>query len=570
MNSWFESHETDPNNLSPPAGSQYGARLLTWHDADEKAANPRDHEPDTVCDVAVGPQSGPSNICAIGVVLEFGAPPGGSTDLPQPFSIPIFDDVVVLVVGDVMLDRYWHGETSRISPEAPVPVVKLMEMDEVRPGGAANVAVSIAALGARPVLLGLTGEDREAQTLADLLDQHRVTHRLQARSGYQTVTKLRVLSRHQQLIRLDREGSPPPPSPEESASMARDFDDELATARAVVLSDYGKGALVDVESFIARARAAAVPVVVDPKGADFDRYRGASAVTPNQHELERVVGGWKDEHDLADKAQALCRRLDIEMLLVTRGEQGMSLIKDGCEPHHERARALDVYDVTGAGDTVIAVFTLALGAGADRADAMHCANLAAGVVVGKVGTAYATMPELERAVGGESDVPRGVVTEAELHVAVRHARAAGETIVMTNGCFDLLHAGHVGYLREARSMGGRLIVAVNDDPSVRRLKGSGRPVTALEQRMEVLAALADVDWVVPFADDTPESIICEILPDVLVKGGDYCADEIAGARCVRDQGGRVEVLAYRSGCSTSDILASLTPGRGAKARRRDA
>jgi D-beta-D-heptose 7-phosphate kinase/D-beta-D-heptose 1-phosphate adenosyltransferase len=293
---------------------------------------------------------------------------------------------------------------------------------------------------------------------------------------------------------------------------------------------------------------------VDPKGADFSLYRGATLITPNLNEFEAVVGPCADEHELVSRGNVLIKDQQLDALLVTRGEHGMTLLRGGEKELHLPTQAREVFDVTGAGDTVISVMAVALGAGASLPDATALANLAAGIVVGKLGTATVSLPELRRTVQEHQNTGSGVVSEEQLVVMVEDARVHGESIVMTNGCFDILHAGHVAYLERAKQQGDRLIVAVNDDNSVRQLKGPGRPVNSCERRMAVLAALGSVDWVVPFSEDTPERLICRLLPDLLVKGGDYKPEDIAGYRCVKDNGGDVRVLGFEDGCSTSDII----------------
>ncbi len=468
-------------------------------------------------------------------------------------ALPDFSRARVLVVGDLMLDRYWHGPTGRISPEAPVPVVHVREVEE-RPGGAGNVALNLAALGVQATVMGLVGEDEAADALEATLTAAGVACRFRPISGHPTITKLRVLSRHQQLIRLDFEH---PFTLEEARCLAEEAKAALPAFGAVILSDYGKGALGVVQTLIQTAREAGVRVLVDPKGSDFTRYRGASCITPNLAEFEQVVGPCPDEASLVARGQALMEELGLEALLVTRGEQGMTLLRPGQSEFHLPTQAREVFDVTGAGDTVISVLAAALAAGEDWEAATALANLAAGLVVGKLGTATVSVPELRRALREMNEAGGGVVNEEQLLLAVADARAHGERIVMTNGCFDILHAGHVSYLEQARRLGDRLIVAVNDDDSVRRLKGGGRPINPLERRMAVLAGLASVDWVVPFSEDTPERLICRVRPDVLVKGGDYHPEEIAGGECVRRAGGEVRVLGFQDGCSTSAIIRAI-------------
>lgn len=467
--------------------------------------------------------------------------------------IPNFEAAKILIAGDVMLDRYWYGATARVSPEAPVPVVKVEGVEE-RPGGAANVAVNIATLGAQVQVLGIVGADEAAVALETKLRRLSVHCELLPQAGQATITKLRVLSRNQQLLRLDFEDGFPNFEP---ANLRERFAAHLADADLVVLSDYRKGALREVGSYIQMARHAGKRVLVDPKGHDFNRYHGATLLTPNLAEFETVVGRCRDEAELVGKGQALRRRLELEALLITRGELGVTLLQDRAEPLHLAARAREVYDVTGAGDTVIATLASGLAAGLDLPAATQLANLAASIVVGKLGAASVTVSELRRALYEHEEPPRGVVDEAQLLRAVADAKAHGETIVMTNGCFDILHAGHVTYLEQARRLGNRLIVALNDDASVRRLKGAERPVHALWQRMRVLAGLSSVDWVTSFSEDTPERLICAVQPDYLVKGGDNDPANIPGNHCVWESGGQVVVMDYIEGCSTSSTITRI-------------
>jgi D-beta-D-heptose 7-phosphate kinase/D-beta-D-heptose 1-phosphate adenosyltransferase len=324
-----------------------------------------------------------------------------------------------------------------------------------------------------------------------------------------------------------------------------------------VLSDYGKGALADVSVMIALCREAGVPVLVDPKGTDFHKYRGASLLTPNQSEFEAVAGRCASDQELVDRARTMMDDLDLDALLVTRSEKGMLLVEAGARPLFLSTQAREVYDVTGAGDTVIATLAGALASGQDLASSAALANIAAGLVVRKIGVATVTPGEISAALHQRGQGGRGLVELDALLALVEESRSRNERIVMTNGCFDVLHAGHVSYLEEAKSLGDRLIVAVNDDASVKRLKGDSRPINALEDRLLVLAGLAAVDWVVPFAEDTPARLIQAILPDVLVKGGDYKPDEIVGGKEVLQNGGEVRVLAFRDGHSSSRIIDRL-------------
>lgn len=464
--------------------------------------------------------------------------------------IPDFSRSSILIIGDLMLDRYWIGPTSRISPEAPVPVVRIDGVEE-RPGGAANVALNIAALGANTALLGLCGNDEAHTTLKNALSSVGVNCHFQTVAGKDTITKLRVLSRNQQLIRLDFEKSF---DDVVKSQLETEFGQQLAQCSAVVLSDYAKGCLSNPQVLICAAKLAQKPIIVDPKGSDFDKYRGATLLTPNMSEFQAIVGPCHSEQEIVDKGQQLIKELDLDALLVTRSEHGMTLIERDQEEFHLPAKAHEVYDVTGAGDTVVATLAAALGAGCSARDACLLANAAAGVVVAKLGTSTVNIEELKQAVSKDGNVGTGVMSEAQLKVAVQAAKNRGERLVMTNGCFDILHAGHVSYLENAAKLGDRLIVAVNSDASVKKLKGEGRPVNSVERRMSVLAALASTDWVVEFTEDTPERLISELLPDVLVKGGDYRSEDIAGGRQVIANGGQVKVLNFEDGVSTTGII----------------
>jgi D-beta-D-heptose 7-phosphate kinase/D-beta-D-heptose 1-phosphate adenosyltransferase len=465
--------------------------------------------------------------------------------------IPDFSRLRVLVAGDAMLDEYWFGDTARISPEAPVAVVRTRAAEQ-RPGGAANVALNLAALGADTALVAIVGDDERGRLLSGLLEQRGVHCDFVRSPTLPTVHKLRVLARNQQLIRLDAE-QPLDPC---AADLGRLFAKALTGARAVVLSDYAKGTLSRAADLIAACRSANVPVFVDPKGTDFLRYRGAFALTPNRAEFEAVAGPCPTEAELLRKGQQLRSDLELRALLVTRGEHGMTLFTDD-EPLTLPAQAREVFDVTGAGDTVIASLAAGVAAGLEVDAAAALANLAAGIVVGKIGAATASRSELQRALHAQGSGGRGLVGVEELLALVEEAKARGERVVMTNGCFDILHAGHVSYLEEAKSCGDRLIVAVNDDASTRRLKGPSRPITPLADRMAVLAGLAAVDWVVPFGEDTPAELIGRVLPDVLVKGGDYRADQIAGGDAVLRNGGEVRVLGLKPGRSTTAIVDAI-------------
>ncbi len=465
--------------------------------------------------------------------------------------LPDFSKAKILIVGDLMLDRYWTGGTGRISPEAPVPVVNINDTED-RPGGAANVAINAASIGANVSLIGLCGKDENAQILRQKLESFDIDCRFFPVEGMDTITKLRVMSRNQQLLRMDFEKSF---ADVNKSDLDAAFEQAVESADLVILSDYNKGCLSAPQSLIEKAKKAGKPVIVDPKGADFGKYQGATLITPNMAELTAITGEAKDEAELVKHAHELRESLSLDALLLTRSEAGMTLFEKGQDEFHLPAKAKEVYDVTGAGDTVVSTLAVGMACGLPLQAACVLANLAASVVVGKLGTSTVTTTELAMTLGEQSvHLDGGVMTEEQLVIALQSARERGEKIVMTNGCFDILHAGHVSYLEEAAALGDRLIVAVNTDASVTKLKGPGRPVNNASRRMAVLAGLSSVDWVVPFSEDTPRRLIERLLPDVLVKGGDYKLEAIAGAKEVMDNGGEVKVLSFEDGVSTTGII----------------
>jgi len=468
-------------------------------------------------------------------------------------ALPDLSNGNITVIGDVMLDRFWSGVSRRVSPEAPVPVVNINGQED-RAGGAGNVAVNLAELGVSVSLVGLCGDDDHARALRACVEAAGVRWNVMPCAA-DTIVKLRVLSRNQQLLRMDFE--------ETLVEYANDLfvgyaQQHLADADLVVFSDYAKGTLQFVQSMLSHCRELGKPTLVDPKGQDFERYRGATLITPNLSELEAVVGRCASEAEMIEKANDLRASLDIDAILVTRSEAGMTLIEGDKPAQHFSASAREVFDVTGAGDTVIAVMAGCLSAGLSLSEATHFANHGAGVVVAKLGTASVSPDELQSAAAtADSSHEDSVVAEGDLVEALETLRAAGKRIVMTNGCFDLIHPGHVRYLQQASALGDVLIVAVNDDDSVRRLKGESRPLNTVEDRMAVLAALSGVDYVVPFTEDTPERLIALLAPDVLVKGGDYSVEQIAGHESVLERGGEVRILDFVTGHSTSDLISRM-------------
>ncbi|MGO9445397.1 MAG: D-glycero-beta-D-manno-heptose-7-phosphate kinase [Thiobacillaceae bacterium] len=469
----------------------------------------------------------------------------------------------VLVVGDVMLDRYLWGTVERISPEAPVPVIRLGEETE-RLGGAANVAANLAGLGVDTLLAGRIGNDPDGARLQGLLREAGIdTAGLVEDSSYATICKTRVIGGHQQMIRLDREQLGVPSI--EAEGLLQEKVIALIESRrpaAMVLSDYAKGVLTPrvCRVLIDTARHNGIPVLVDPKGRDYGKYRGVTTLTPNLRELSEACGVPAHDLDaLLAAGERMARELALDFLAFTRGEAGISLLVPGKEPAHLPATARQVFDVSGAGDTVIATLAAGLVAGLAPVEALELANFAAGSVVAKIGTVPVTRDEL--------------LIELEHHEGVEQAdkirnleallrqlavwRQGGARIVFTNGCFDLLHAGHVTYLEQARLLGDRLVLGLNTDRSVRALKGQNRPVIHEADRARVLAALESVDAVVLFDEDTPLDLIRAVRPDVLVKGNDYRDDQVVGGADIKAWGGRVVLVPVVPGRSSSNIIDKL-------------
>ncbi len=472
----------------------------------------------------------------------------------------------VLVVGDLMLDVYLWGDVARISPEAPVPVVRLTRRSETA-GGAGNVLLNLAGLGVDASAAGFIGDDDAGRRLRGLLDRAGVDgSSLVTWGGRPTITKTRVLGGHQQMLRLDDEAQAPPPEAEADRLLQAVLPLLDATIRAVVLSDYAKGALPErvCRALIAEARRRGIPTLVDPKGRDFVKYAGATALTPNRHEMEVAAGiDGHDDEAMHRAGRRMLGELGLDFLAVTLGERGIRLFDaDGSRDFPAAAR--EVFDVSGAGDSVIATLAASTAAGIELGDALRLANLAAGVVVGKVGTTPISARELLDAMRTEQLVEQShkVCDADELARRAAGWRSRGERVVFTNGCFDLLHVGHVSLLARSRREGDRLVVGLNSDQSVRSLKGPTRPVVAEGDRAQVLAGLASVDAVALFGEETPMRLIQAVRPDVLVKGGDYAEDQVVGGEFVKSYGGRVAIIPLVEGRSTTGLIA-----RGAEAAK---
>lgn len=476
-----------------------------------------------------------------------------------------FSGVEVLTIGDVMLDYYITGVATRVSPEAPVPVVSKRSSWSV-PGGAANVARGLARLGCTSRLVGLIGADAPGETLRQQTLAEGIRAGLVKSSSRPTTCKTRILAHGQQLLRVDEE-TIQKPDLEEKVALRVNLEDQIRDCQALIISDYAKGVLLpgrDGTSMasiaLEMAKARAIPVLVDPKGTDWSRYRGATCVTPNTAEFIKVCeaqGLWSGEGEPGSAerkhlAEELCRKFDLGLLLLTRGARGMTLYQPGRAPENIRAVMREVADVSGAGDTVIATLAACAAKGESWEEAARIANAAAGIAVTKLGATPVSISELNQALEEKGANPK-LFTVRELEERIAQWRRQGQRIVFTNGCFDLLHPGHISLLKQSAALGDRLIVGLNSDASVRRLKGPERPIQDEKSRALLLTALQSVDAVVLFGEDTPEQLIHAVRPDVLVKGSDYRIKDVAGADFVQSYGGHVQLINLVEGFSTTDL-----------------
>ena len=456
----------------------------------------------------------------------------------------------VIVFGDIMLDKYLSGSIDRISPEAPVPVLN-PSSEEIRLGGAANVALNLSSLGVKTTLLGVTGKDDDSEKIIDLLKLNKIRFSLR-RSAVSTISKTRLLSSQQQLIRIDEEVKFSDADWKASLSQFLKLVNQ-DNNKVFVLSDYGKGTLMDTKLIIRRAKAKGKIILIDPKGKDFSKYVGADLITPNLNEFMEVVGKITSEKELTKKGKNLIKSLKLKALLITRGPDGMTLLENKNNKIKRTdfpTQARDVFDVSGAGDTVIASVASGLAANFTLEESIRLANIAAGIVVGKLGTASVYLDEIRPHY--EKRIPYLNLEGARSLVELFRER--NQKIVFTNGCFDILHAGHVEYLEAAKSKGDKLIVGINSDRSVSQLKGSKRPINKLIHRAKVLGSLRCVDEVVMFDEETPIKLIKSLKPDFLVKGGDYKVQDIVGYDVVSKYGGSVITIPLIKGLSTTKIL----------------
>lgn len=477
--------------------------------------------------------------------------------------LKIMDDaasVEVLVIGDVMLDRFVYGSARRISPEAPIPILSVTHQSQML-GGAGNVVRNISSLGGKARLISVVGEDAEGREIEHIFgSQGAMTPHLVKSVGRPTTVKTRFIADGQQLLRSDHEATHQL-QPKTAGSLLKTFQEVVKSADIIVLSDYAKGVLSDtvLKQVIATAREKNIPIIADPKSADFSRYAGVTLLTPNRKEMIAASGlPCGTNYEVEQAARSILAKAGVSAILVTRSEAGMSLItKDAA--HHIAAEAQEVFDVSGAGDSVVAALSLAIASGAGLADAARIANLAGGIAVSKSGTAAVTKAEIRQSLHSLeiSDLDAKIVGLDAALERVSNWRSRGLKIGFTNGCFDLVHPGHISLMRQARAECDRLIVGLNTDDSIRRLKGEGRPVTNENSRAIVLASLSDVDLVIPFAEDTPIRLIETIRPDVLVKGADYTRETVVGADIVEAYGGRVHLATLKDGFSTTGTIQRL-------------
>lgn len=466
-----------------------------------------------------------------------------------------------LVIGDIMLDRYLWGEVKRISAEAPIPIFRLTHNTETA-GGAGNVALNLSGLGLKTSLIGLIGEDLLAEKLKNILKQHKINiQNIITSPTRPTITKTRIISGHQQLIRIDEE-SLSSLIKEEIKSIQSSIQHELdQNPSVIILSDYLKGVLSTeiCEYVILEARKKNIPILIDPKGNDFSKYKNATSITPNRHELATICKtNENDFNALIEEGKKLISTLKLSFLVLTRGEEGITLIEPN-KVSHMPAVTQDVFDVSGAGDTVISTLAACLASNIEISDSIHLANLAAGIVVSKVGTVPIQQRELVKAISIEESIEQSakICEFRELMDKITYWRSKNETIVFTNGCFDILHAGHITYLEKAKKQGNHLIIGLNSDNSVKKLKGETRPIVHQEDRAKILAALSCVDAVTIFDQETPLHLIQDIKPDILVKGNDYTEEQVVGSKDVKSWGGQVSLIPLLEGRSTTRIINQL-------------
>ncbi len=466
----------------------------------------------------------------------------------------------LLVIGDLILDEYIWGAVNRISPEAPVPILET-KSENLALGGAANVANNLIALGCEVHLVGAIGKDEKGERLLSLINGQGINTEGIFRFVHRpTTSKIRIVAHNQQVLRIDKEDNRPITEETES-KFVQHINKILPEMDCIICSDYRKGVLTEkvFKAVIHRAKNSKKRVLVDPKSSDFTLYNGATLITPNQHEVEQAVPiKIQDKNDLDRAAEYLLNLTHAEVLLITRGKNGMMLYQNKEEPVDIDTQAKEVFDVTGAGDTVVSVLGMALAIGFNYKDSAWLSNMAASIVVGKVGTATITLNEINEYLQEEMlRTSHTILKLEELKKIVSLAKSTGKTIVFTNGCFDIVHGGHIEFLQKAKAMGDLLVVGLNSDESVRELKGEGRPIKSELERANIISALKYVDYITIFDDDSPEEVIREVRPDILVKGDDYKVDEVVGREIVEGYGARVELIPIVHGLSTTGTVEKI-------------
>ena len=460
------------------------------------------------------------------------------------------NNLSVLVIGDIMLDEYWFGNCNRISPEAPVPVTNIITKN-FKVGGAGNVALNLAEINSNITLVSTIGKDIEGKIIKKILNNKNIDLDIKEVDDCQTIKKLRIFSKHHQMIRLDFESK----KIKYKIKLDKKLKKKIDKHKLVLISDYEKGSLIEVRKIINYAKSKSRLIIIDPKGNDFSKYKGASILTPNIHEFTQIVGIIKNKSMLVKKARDLIKKNSLVGLLITQGKNGMTFVSRD-KVIHKKSLVQDIYDVTGAGDTVIAIFSAYLNFGKTYEESMDMANIAASIVIKKIGTSIASKKEIDEIYDQKNkkiNKRKFLISRSDILQKVK-AIKKNNKIILTNGCFDVIHAGHIQLLENAKKLGDFLIVAINSDKSIKALKGNSRPINKLSARIEVLKALACVDLIITFDELTPLKIIKMISPDYLVKGSDYKIKDVVGADVVKANKGKVKIIKIKKGFSSTKIL----------------
>lgn len=471
--------------------------------------------------------------------------------------LPSFEYLNIVVIGDVILDKYILGECERISPEAPVPIINVNSSKSL-PGGASNVACNLLSIGANVILICPYGKDKSSAELKKILQKNKLSFRYIYDDFFKTPTKTRLLSQGQQIVRFDEYDRTVTTKADKIIKELESLEKKIDL---IIFSDYDKGTLSEIDKILEYTNKKSIKTIVDPKGDNFDKYKNCSIITPNLKEFSKIVGSFTNNSEFEEKAFNLLDKLALEALLITKGKYGLSLISNSKDHQEISAEASEVFDVTGAGDTVISILAAMYASGASLYDAAFVSNIAAGISIQRQGTVQVTREELSNALAKKNNykfISKILDENVDLGLFFKSLKQKNKKIVMTNGCFDILHAGHVSYLEKSQLMGDYLIVGINTDESVRRLKGKKRPVNTLENRMRVIASLNSVDLVIPFSEDTPINLIKTIKPDIYVKGADYKLNEIIGADFIRSYGGEVNLIPLLDGLSTSNTISKIS------------